>query len=45
VFRRGYRQRLEINSKLATQLRAAEQRISELEVKATYHEDHADGGN
>jgi hypothetical protein len=33
---------LEINSKLGTQLRAAEQRISELEVKARYHEDRAD---
>jgi hypothetical protein len=38
----SYRQGLEINSKLATQLRAAEQRISELEVKARYHEDRAD---
>jgi hypothetical protein len=38
----SYRQGLEIKSKLATQLRAAEQRISELEVKARYHEDRAD---
>ena len=38
----SYRQGLEINSKLATQLRAAEQRISELEVKARYDEDRAD---
>jgi hypothetical protein len=38
----SYRQGLEINSKLATQVRAAEQRISELEVKARYHEDRAD---
>jgi hypothetical protein len=38
----SYRQGLEINSKLATQLRAAEQRISELEVEARYHEDRAD---
>ena len=38
----SYRQGLEINNKLAAQLRAAEQRISELEVKARYHEDRAD---
>jgi len=38
----SHRQGLEINSRLATQLRAAEQRISELEVKARYHEDRAD---
>ena len=38
----SYRQGLEINSKLAGQLRAAEDRISELEVKARYHEDRAD---
>ena len=34
----SYRQGLEINNKLAAQLRAAEQRISEL----GYHEDRAD---
>ena len=38
----SYRQGLEINNKLAAQLRAAEQRMSELEVKARYHEDRAD---
>jgi hypothetical protein len=38
----SYRQGLEINSKLTAQLRAAEDRISELEVKARYHEDRAD---
>ena len=38
----SYRQGLEVNNKLAAQLRAAEQRISELEVKARYHEDRAD---
>ena len=38
----SYRQGLEVNDKLAAQLRAAEQRISELEVKARYHEDRAD---
>ena len=38
----SYRQGLEINSKLTAQLRAAEQRMSELEVKARYHEDRAD---
>ena len=38
----SYRQGLEISNNLATQLRAAEQRISELEVKARYHEDRAD---
>ena len=38
----SYRQGLEVNDKLAAQLRAAEQRMSELEVKARYHEDRAD---
>jgi DNA repair ATPase RecN len=38
----SYRQGLEINGKLAAQVRAAEQRISELEVAARYHEDCAD---
>jgi hypothetical protein len=38
----SYRQGLEINSKLTAQLRAAEDRIRELEGKARYHEDRAD---
>jgi hypothetical protein len=38
----SYRQGLEVNSKLATQLRGAERRISELEVEARSHEDRAD---
>jgi len=38
----SYRQGLEINSKLTAQLRTAEDRISELEGKARYHEDRAD---
>jgi len=38
----SYRQGLEVNSKLAAQLRAAEDHISELEVKVRYHEDRAD---
>jgi hypothetical protein len=38
----SYREGLEINSKLSAQLRAAEDRISELEIKARYHEDRAD---
>ena len=38
----SYRQGLEVNDKLAAQLRAAEQRMSELEVKARYPEDRAD---
>ena len=38
----SYRQGLEINNKLAAQLRASEQRISELEAKARYYEDRAD---
>ena len=38
----SYRQGLEINSKLTAQLRAAEDRIRELEGKARHHEDRAD---
>jgi hypothetical protein len=38
----SYRQGLEINSKLTAQLRAAEDRIRELEGNARYHEDRAD---
>ena len=38
----SYRQGLEINNKLTAQLRAAADRISELEGKARYHEDRAD---
>ncbi len=38
----SYRQGLEINSKLTAQLRAAEDRIRELEGKARYYEDRAD---
>ena len=38
----SYRQPVEMSRRLATQLRAAEERIAELEVKARYHEDRAD---
>jgi hypothetical protein len=38
----SYQEALEVNSKLSAQLRAAEDRVSELEVKARYHEDRAD---
>ena len=38
----NYRQAVEMTRKLAAQLRAAEERISELEVNARYHQDRAD---
>src|SRR5437879_3489168 len=38
----NYRQAVEMARKLAAQLRAAEERISELEVNARYHQDRAD---
>ena len=38
----SYRQPVEMSRRLATQLRAAEERIAELQVKARYHEDRAD---
>jgi TPR repeat protein len=38
----NYRQTVEMTRKLTAQLRAAEDRISELEVNATYHQDRAD---
>ena len=37
----NYRQAVEMTRKLAAQLRAAEERISELEVNARYHQDRA----
>jgi hypothetical protein len=38
----SYRQPVEMSRRLATQLRAAEERIAQLEVKARYNEDRAD---
>src|SRR5580658_5650156 len=38
----NYRQAVEMTRKQAAQLRAAEERISELEVNARYHQDRAD---
>jgi TPR repeat protein len=38
----NYRQAVEMTRKLAAQLRAAEERISELEVNGRYHQDRAD---
>jgi hypothetical protein len=38
----SYRQPVEMSRRLATQLRAAEERIAELEVKAHFYEDRAD---
>jgi hypothetical protein len=38
----SYRQPVEMSRRLATQLRAAEERIAELEVKARYHENRGD---
>ena len=38
----SYRQPVEMSRRLATQLRAAEERIAQLEVKPRYNEDRAD---
>ncbi len=37
-----YQQAIEVSDKLSTQLRAAEDRIRELEAKVRYHKDRAD---